>query len=293
MEITCWRCRAVFDPTVSAGRCPNCGHHPHGWMAKLSFAAGDFLGPIFLLGFALYHSRDDSWFTALFLIGALVWLVFICYQDIEDWAPITPLSRPKMPDSWKERASVRRRQESAATSISDGYNSPYRGSGRRRASGLTWPEKLLIATLLSSLIVYFFLHWKQFKNFVAHGQISAPLMYTLVIVGFITYAVRRTRFDKEVLQDGVLTPGILTGWYDKSGYSRTGSYRKFVRIRYQFWTESGQKFEGSGTLNPWSSLDSLSLNQEPLKVYYLPSDPGKNVALCCTTIPASSEGQPE
>ena len=153
----------------------------------------------------------------------------------------------------------------------------------RRAPGLTWAEQLLIATLVCGSIVYFVSRWQQMKNFVPNRKISfAPLVYPVVILGLIAYAVQRSRGDDRILRDGVLTPGVLTGWYDKSSYTRTG-YHSHIRIRYQFWTESGQKFEGSGTLISDTSLDSLSINQEPLKVFYLPQNPSKSVALCCTT----------
>lgn len=113
------------------------------------------------------------------------------------------------------------------------------------------------------------------------GKISfSSLIYPAVILGLIVYAVRQTRSDQRIVRDGVLTPGVLTGWFDNSSY--TGVRRTNIRIRYQFWTESGQKFEGSGTLMSGISFDSLTFNQEPLKVFYLPENPSKSVALCCT-----------
>lgn len=153
----------------------------------------------------------------------------------------------------------------------------------RRAPGLTWAEQLLIAALVCGPIAYFVSRRKQIENFVQNGKISlASLIYPAVILGVILYAVQRSRSDERILRDGVLTPGVLTGWYDKSSYTRTG-YHANIRIRYQFWTESGQKFEGSGTLISGTSLDSLSINQEPFKVFYLPQNPSKSVALCCTS----------
>ncbi len=153
----------------------------------------------------------------------------------------------------------------------------------RRAQGLTRAEQLLIAALVCGSIVYFASRWRRIESFVQRGKISfAPLIYPAVILGIIVYAVQRSRGDERILRDGVLTPGVLTGWYDKSSYTRTG-YHSHIRIRYQFWMESGQKFEGSGTLTSGTSVDSLSINQEPLKVYYLPQNPSKSVALCCTT----------
>jgi hypothetical protein len=274
MEITCWRCYAVFDPEALGSRCPNCGHHPEAWMAKLRFAGIDFIGPAILLSVALFDFRNDVMFSVLFVIVSLVWVGFICYEDVDDWAPApdVPLTKPPMPESWKQQASVSPPLDSESTSLSQPH----------RARRLTWAEMLLIAALLCGLTYYSVSHWSRFADSVVHRKGTILPVYLVVILGFIVYGVRRGRFEEEVLQDGVLTTGVLAGWYDKSSYIRTG-YQQYIRIRYHFWTEAGQKFEGSGTLNPGSPFGNLSLNLEPLKVYYLPQDPSKNVALCCTT----------
>jgi hypothetical protein len=277
VESTCWRCHAIFNPEATGKRCPNCGSHSQAWLAKLRFAAIDFIGPIVLIGVGLELLRDDPVFSVMFLVGSLVWAGVIYFQDTEDWvetpAPDSaPLSKPPMPDSWKR-----------STSPSYTGNASSQELPMRRAPGLTWAEQLLIAALVCGSIVYFVSRRQRIENFVQNGKISfAPLIYAAVILGLIVYAVQRIRGDERIVRDGVLTPGVLTGWYDKSGYTRTG-YHTNIRIRYEFWTESGQKFEGSGTLISGTSLDSLTINQEPLKVFYLPQNPSKSVALCCTT----------
>jgi hypothetical protein len=283
MEITCWHCRAVFDPETAGKRCPNCGHHPDAWLAKLRFAASDFIGPVVLLGLALYNFRDDVVFSTLFAIGSLVWVGFIWYQDTEGWVPIsdTPLSKPQMPETWRPMASLPSPREIEPALPTDSGASR-QSSAPFRGSRLTLAEQVLIAALLSGLLVYAVLHRNQFADFVTRGKVPVFFMYVGVIAGLVIYAVRRVRSDEQVLRDGILTTGVLAGWYDKSGYSRTGYYRN-IRIRYQFWTESGQKFEGSGTLNSEYPEASLSIRQEPLKVFYLAQQPAKNVALCCTT----------
>lgn len=283
MELTCWHCRAVFNPETTVKRCPNCGRHPEVWLAKLRFAAVDFIGPAFLVGMALYQFHEDVMFSALFIIGSLVWVGFILYEDISDWVPTTdvPLTKPPMPDTWKRLAPMHGPGQLEPGSISDTGTPKQASAGR--ASGLTMAEQLLIAVLTSALIAYAALRWNQLKSSLSLTKIPVTFItYAAVVGGLIAYAVRRTSFEEQVLREGVLTTGVLAGWYDKSSYTRSG-YHVYIRIRYYFWTESGQKFEGSGTLNPGLSTDSLSINQEPLKVFYLPQDPSKNVALCCTT----------
>jgi len=283
MELTCWHCRAVFDPEVTGKQCPNCGHYPEAWLAKLRFAAVDFIGPAFLVGMALYRFHEDVIFSTLFIMGSLVWAGFILYEDVSDWVPVTGVSssKPPMPDSWKGLASMHGPRQLESGSISD-TGTPKKGWAAR-ASGLTGAEQFFIAILACALIAYAALHWNKFQSPLSLTKIPVTfLTYVAVIGGLIAYAVRRTSFEEQVLREGVLTTGVLAGWYDKSSYTRSG-YHVYIRIRYYFWTESGQKFEGSGMLNPGLSTDSLSINQEPLKVFYLPQDPGKSVALCCTT----------
>lgn len=299
MEVTCWHCHAVFDPDATGKRCPHCGRRSEAWLAKLRFAAIDFLGPLVLMGLGLSELRDAPGLFVLFVVGSLLWAGFIYFQDTGDWietpatdlnliesrpAPESPiLSKPPMPDSWKRLASVPSPRELESTSASYSDNTSSQGLPVRRAPGLTWAEQLLIAALICVSIFYVVSRWRQIMNFVLHGKISlAPLITPAVILCIIAYAVRRTRADDQILRDGVLTPGVVTGWYDKTNLTRYGS-QSYTRIRYQFWTESGQKFEGSGTLTSGYPSASLSIQQEPLKVFYLPQDPSKNVALCCTT----------
>lgn len=296
MEVTCWRCRAVFDPNATGKRCPHCGRHSEAWLAKLRFAAIDFIGPIALFSLGLFDLRDDPAGSTMLVVGSLAWAGFTYFQSTGDWigTPITdlnlvesrpageslPLSKPPMPESWKRFVSAPRELES---SFNPSDNSSSRGTLLAWATGLSSAEQLLVAALICGSILYIVSRWHRIEDFALRGNVSLGSLITpIVIFCIIAYAVWRTRADERILRAGVLTPGVLTGWYDKSNFSKYGS-APTVRIRYQFWTESGQKFEGSGTLNSAFSSLSLSLAQEPLKVFYLPQDPSKNVALCCTT----------
>lgn len=228
--------------------------------------------------------KSDPAISTMFLIVVFVWAIFILYEDVSDWVPIlgASLIKPPMPESWKESPAPPGTRLIGTTSSSD-IGKQNQASALSRTSGLTWAEQLLIAVLASALIAYGVLHWNQIASFrgVAHIPVT-PIAYVAAFGGLILYGVRRSSFEKEVLRDGVLTAGVLAGWYDKSSYTRSG-YQEDIRIRYYFWTESGQKFEGNGTLIAGHSADFLSIDQEPLKVDHLPQDPSKNVALCCTT----------
>ena len=282
MEVTCWRCCAVYDPGTTGKRCPHCGRHSEAWLAKLHFAAIDFAGPGILVCVGLAELHDDPVFAALFIVGSLAWAGFVYFEDVGDWVdnPAALPSKPTMPDSWKKLSAGPSQTQSepiAAASANDSSDrSPvYLPSGLSRAN-------LVVLGLVAGLIAYVVLRWSEIENFILHGRFSiSNLLVPGVILCVIVLAVWKSRRDDQILRDGVLTPGILIGWYDKSSYSKSG-YHSYIRIRYQFWTDSGQKFEGSGTLSGEPSIESLSIQQEPLKVFYLPQNPGKNVALCCT-----------
>jgi hypothetical protein len=301
MEVTCWHCCAVSNPETSGKRCPNCGHHPDAWLAKLRFAAGDFIGPIVLLFIGISQLQADRTFSLIFLGGSFLWAGFIYFQDTENWEELSvtdlkpgesdsalhnaPLSKPAMPDDWKLLAATPspRKLGTATASAADKVLS--QSSPIRRAIRLTWAEQVLIATLVCGLVAYVVARWQSIEDLVQHGKLTLSSLVSpaiiFCIVVYVAFAVQRIRADEPVLRDGVLTTGVLTGWYDKSHYSRAG-FQSYIRIRYQFWTESGQKFEGSGTLTSENSIATLSIDQEPLKVFYLPQNPGRNVALCCT-----------
>ena len=89
MEVTCWHCRAVFDPDATGKRCPHCGRHCEAWLAKLRFVAIDFLGPIVLMGIGLSELRESPALFVLFVVGSLLWAGFIYFQDTGDWIETT------------------------------------------------------------------------------------------------------------------------------------------------------------------------------------------------------------
>lgn len=98
------------------------------------------------------------------------------------------------------------------------------------------------------------------------------LLWVASLISIATANVRRFLMDREVLRDGQLAPGVLTDW-SKGRYG--------ISIRYQFWTSSGQRFEGSGKL---TSRWDLKATDGVFPVFYLSHQPKSNVALCCTDL---------
>src|SRR5580765_1979288 len=86
-------------------------------------------------------------------------------------------------------------------------------------------------------------------------------------------AVLAARKQLEVLREGQLTAAVLTDYRE----GRRGTFF----LSYQFWTENGEIFKGSGTLVPGKDP---ALGKQPLQVFYLPQNPKRNVALVCTMV---------
>ena len=98
------------------------------------------------------------------------------------------------------------------------------------------------------------------------------LLWIAGLISIGAASVRRFLIEREVLRDGELAPGVLTDW---------SKVRYGISIRYQFWTSSGQRFEGSGKVN--SSRD-LEASDGIFPVFYLSHQPKSNLALCCTDL---------
>ncbi|MGC1201913.1 MAG: hypothetical protein WA879_10220 [Candidatus Acidiferrales bacterium] len=80
--------------------------------------------------------------------------------------------------------------------------------------------------------------------------------------------IRQEMKGRALLRDGEVTIGFPTDIIP-GGAGRT--------VVYQFWTRSGQRFEDSGPIES-SALSDTGL----VPVFYMPEDPTKNIALCCT-----------
>jgi DNA-directed RNA polymerase subunit RPC12/RpoP len=245
MEVTCWRCGAVYDPAATGRRCPHCGHHSESWLAKMRFAAIDFAGPVIILCLGLDQLRSDTVFSALFIVGSLGWAAFIYFQDIEDWIdnPNTIQSKPAMPESWKNLAAMLDRRERQSSSASNASGALPEGppSGQPQLN----QGQLVLGALIVGLIIYVALRRQEIEGLLRHGNLSlSTFIFPAVVLCLIALVVLQSRHDDQILREGVLTPGILTGWYDRSYYSRSG-YHSHIWIRYQFWTDSGQKFDKS------------------------------------------------
>jgi hypothetical protein len=168
---------------------------------------------------------------------------------------LVPISRPAMPNEWKVLASLPRPRAVYMT------------------IGSTL-EMIFSTSLFVGLVAFAtYSYWHEFKDLTKHIQNS---IFVLLWFAFLIYLViveaREWSRAREILRDGVLTTGILTDWNEG---------RHGPSITYQFWTSSGQRFENRGTVK---SKEELAVKEAPLKIFYLPQNPTKNVALACTSL---------
>jgi hypothetical protein len=168
-------------------------------------------------------------------------------------APV-PMSRPAMPSDWRALGLLSRPRD------------VFMSSGAKGGLILT---VFIFAFGLWALFTY--ASRNEFLTLIHHPKNGLlGLLWLTFWVYFGITGIREYFVGREILRDGELTTGVLTDWRERRGG---------ISVSFQFWTDSGQRFERHGKVH---SKDELSNKTDPLKVFYLPQDPTKNVALCCT-----------
>jgi hypothetical protein len=269
-ELTCPRCRAVSVPATSAGLCPHCSYNFRAPMARIRLAAAKYGFPVLFVALGILLLRNG--FPALVIIGVASF-AWACSKLAEksqtglherpvalklDAGTIhnasVPLSMPTMPGEWQPVALLSRPRD------------------------VYLPLAAQARTFLFIIIFFAFggVALRQSVVLIQNHSFrwyDLPLMFPIATVPFIIAGIMRDLIAaREILRDGELTPAILTDWRQ----SRHG-----IHLKYQFWTISGQKFEGEGKLN---SKKELGAKENPLLVFYLPQNPKSSVALCCTPL---------
>jgi len=164
------------------------------------------------------------------------------------------LSKPEMPSDWRPIASLSRPRDVFMSSGAEG-------------------QLILTVAIFAFGIWAVFPHTSR-EEFLALVRNPQQGLFGLLWLTFWVYfaisGIRESFAGREILRDGELATGVLTDWREGRGG---------ISISYQFWTDSGQRFERHGKVY---SKEELRIEKDPLKVFYLPQDPTKSVALCCT-----------
>ena len=264
-EATCPRCSAVFVTSNTAGLCPNCSYNYRTLFARIRSFDSNLVALIFLLVFSLFVIHSVILFG---IAAAQVWSIFAqkakigLYKppialDLETRKPnptFIPVSKPPILGEWKPLTMLARPRD---VSLSP-----------KTFSELAFTTAVHLAVLAAFIRSF----WGQITTFAQHPLDS---LFDLIWLGlwlFIGAAgLRDWIVAREILRDGELTTGLLTDW-------REGEHGPSIS---QFWTDSGLRFERRGKV---VTKEELANEKDPLNVFYLPHDPKKSVALCCTSL---------
>jgi hypothetical protein len=261
-ELVCPRCAAVVAVPQS---CSNCGYDFSRPTARIRLVANRYLWLIVLLPFAVATIRSGLVFSAIVALFVLLAMGFNLTEKMRQslslnapkvHVPVS-MSKPELPAEWEHIARV--------PCPRDVYSPP---------STKVWCVLGATGCVVGAVFV-----WKN-SAVTVQGRSLPRLVWDnwfllLWIAGLISIgaaSVRRFLIEREVLRDGELAPGVLTDW---------SKVRYGISVRYQFWTSSGQRFEGSGKVN--SSRD-LEASDGIFPVFYLSHQPKSNLALCCTDL---------
>lgn len=267
-ELVCPRCAAAVAFPQSAV-CSNCGYDFSRPTARIRLVASRYLWLIVLLPFAVATIRSGLVFSAIVTLFVLLAMGFSLTEKMRQslslnapkvHVPVS-MSKPELPAEWERIARVPRPR--------DVYSPP---------TAKVW-SVLGAAWCVVGAVFAIYTLWKN-SAVTVQGRSLPRLVWDnwfllLWIAGLISIgavSVRRFLIEREVLRDGELAPGVLTDW---------SKVRYGISIRYQFWTSSGQRFEGSGNVN---SRRDLTASDGIFPVFYLSHQPKSNLALCCTDL---------
>jgi hypothetical protein len=178
----------------------------------------------------------------------------------------TPPPRPSVPAQWSPLMSLPRPRQ------------------------VYWPFWSKVGTAAAAA---FILGSVGFFAFVVHGSLATfrhwaavwkddlPLFVITVAADLIVFVgICREFQNRHLLRDGEATIGGIVDWITGR---RSGS-----TAVYQFWTRSGERFEHRDRVR--SDKDEYSATG-PVPVFYLPEDPTRSLALCCTVLRVRIPGE--
>jgi hypothetical protein len=262
-ELVCPRCAAVTANVPSVAVCSNCGYDFHSTAGRIRSRAKRHGWLIFMLLFAVVTLSSSVVFSVIAAGFVLLAIGFsttekmrqsLSFSDSARTHVIGPLfPKPSLPGKWEPIAQVPRPRDVHAS------------------SAMKIMTLLGAAGYLAGITVVIDALWKRPAVISDNSFVLTWLvLFSFIFIG--AGAIRGFLIDREVLREGDLTPGVLTDWTKG---------RRGISIRYQFWTPSGQRFEGGGTVN---STRDLAGSDGIFPVFYLSHKPKRNVALCCTSL---------
>ena len=135
---------------------------------------------------------------------------------------------------------------------------------------LFWEAALNVTFLIFLVFIAHRRGWAFVRQHTFDPGELAILIPVVLWIYLLPGRLRQELKARALLRDGEVTIGFLTTWV-----SRDRPYR----VSYQFWTQTGERFERDGIL--LGSYEASDGNDR-IPVFYLPQDPTQSIALCCT-----------
>jgi hypothetical protein len=277
-EIHCPRCGALYFPSAYVRLCPHCSAGVPTFFSKLWIQARRFAWTLILISLIVAALRPPAWawafagFLVVLALLASAWSILSQHFRRGAYAPLNLINLyprqaplevnpvvprpPPTPREWKHLLSMGRPRE------------------------VYWPRAARLgiscdaAANVTFLIFLVLLGRRHGWVFVRHHTFDPSELAILIPIALWIYLlpgrILQELRARTLLRDGEVTIGCLITWV-----SRGQPYR----VSYQFWTQTGERFERDGIL--MAGYDS-SKGTDRIPVFYLPQDPSKSIALCCT-----------
>jgi len=281
-EIVCSHCGAVSVSAADVSVCPHCGSNPRSPLRKIGSIADQNVGIVlWIVSFALWKrptSRiwDQSATIALTLLLGGAWSTLSREKKRGLHEPVIALNLAKngAPRVSPEILSARPQPPRIPAELEPLMSSP-------RPREVFWPFWAMVeqfagvALILGTLGFFVFMvtrHPDVFPDW--HSVKSANLPF-LIAAAISALLIGRTLYreysNRQLLRDGEATVAVITDWISKSHGPAT--------VVYRFWTRTGECFEHRGTV---VSERKAYSERGLVPVFYVPEDPSKSLALCCT-----------
>ncbi len=280
-EIVCSHCGAVFFAAPDAHVCPHCGLNPHSWLPKIRARAFPHLGLVIWVAIiAIWRPlRTMNNYLTIFVSVVVDWV----------WSEMRRETK-RGPRATSIEPSGRNDESTGAFSETPFVPQPpslppewqpLMSAARPREVFWPWRSRIdflaLVAILLGCVaLMWFLIHghrWAPVNWHALRGDdlfLAAVAALCMLAIGARVYTESGKR---HLLRDGEATVGLVVDW--SSGGPR-GAF-----IIYQFWTRVGERFERQGRVQ--SNRDSYDA-RGVVPVFYLPEDPSRSLALCCTSL---------
>jgi len=274
-EVVCSHCGAVFVSESGVAVCPHCGRNPgkSRWKGFSLVVSEPFAIVLWLICVGVWipgEGKDWQAFAVYAALvgatGAAIWwfrrpvrrgagaVVTLNLSERSESIKLSAMQRLPIPEKWELLISLPRPREVPS-----------------RFWSKLIPDAAFVIWSLGFLVV-------RGHHVPAAGWTTVSPKDVVLFAGtaisdfFVVVGMCREIGNRHLLRDGEAALGTIVEWAD---------FRGFPLVAYRFWTRAGEQFEHRGTVR---SVEPEYSEMGPVPVFYLPEDPTKSLALCCTAL---------